>query len=232
MEIFIYTEDVNYDMHMIVSNLGFRTEEDVPPRISEKLKDSLIELKDILKPKVSYRIFPVKIDELHEKIEFSDEIFIDDEIIYKNLVDSDEVVVAAGSIGTEFDDVFDEINKKENKDYLKLIVYDAIGKAVLDRMILNFRYTLAESYDKKDMGLTREFSPGSNKWDLENQRILFKLLGDDFKDIVLTDKCIMKPFKSFSGIYGAGTNIKTRFVDNKCFYCDLTTCIFRNADSK
>ncbi|MDD4726974.1 MAG: hypothetical protein PHR70_09390 [Tissierellia bacterium] len=222
---FVYNGDLNFNMDMIIQNMGYKSDNDLPESILCKLEESIDELKDIITPKTNWGEFPFQLNKSEKRIEFDNNLNIQDKGVFDGLCEADEIVVAIGTLGNLFDEKLNKYIAKN--DYLKVIIYDAIGKAVYDCMQRDFEFYLGKKYDEKGMGKTNGFYPGINGWDLKDQKLVFSFFDKDFLDVKLNESYIMTPAKSFSAIYGIGEKIITKVVDNKCVYCNLKDCRFR-----
>jgi hypothetical protein len=79
--------------------------------------------------------------------------------------------------------------------------------------------------------LKSRFSPGYGDWPLEEQKILFPLLGcAKTIGLTLTDGCMMAPIKSVTAVIGIGKGIGSVYAKKEqhdCSNCDSKTCAFR-----
>ena len=209
--------------------MGYKSDKDISERVLNKLKESIGELKNNIILKINWDKFTFHLNETEKKIEFNNNLSIQNKKVFDNLRGADEIVVAIGTMGNLLDEKSKEYIAKN--DYLKVIIFDAISEAVMDNIKRSFEFELGKKYNEKGMGKTHGFYPGSNGWNLEDQKIIFSLLDSDSLDVKLNENFIMIPTKSFSVVYGAGKKIITKAVGNKCMYCNLKSCRFRNKDT-
>lgn len=226
----IYRENLDYDMKRILSNLGYRSLEVVPKKIRGVLDESLEEMQDILVADTVWDVFDFKTDDFNHRIIFQDDLFFDDEKVYNTLKSAEKIVVSIGTIGRKYDKVAQEL--KEKKELLKIVVYDAIGKSVIDNMNLNFRLKISGDAANENKGISGSFYPGSNGWDLKSQKVVFSILDGEKIDVELNENYIMIPSKSSSEVIGIGENFETKNYKNKCLLCSSENCLFRNTVDK
>jgi len=124
--------------------------------------------------------------------------------------------------GTEMDEV-----ALPAGDFLAPFWLDAIKEAALEASGIHLNTRLEQRYA---LGKTSRMSPGSGDvsiWHIEEQRLLFGLLGDVFSAIgvSLTESCLMTPNKTVSGIvFPSEKAIRT------CQVCKRENCPNRQAE--
>ena len=101
----------------------------------------------------------------------------------------------------------------------------------IKEVILTLARTYLEDYLKQKyaLGKISRMSPGAgslNDWPITQQRELFSIFGnvEDLIGVRLTDKCLMFPIKSVSGIY-----FPTEVTFVSCQLCPREKCIGRKA---
>ncbi len=111
-------------------------------------------------------------------------------------------------------------------DFLMEFWWDAIKATLLGCAIRHLNAHLKERFALEK---TSSMSPGSGDatvWPIEQQRVLFALLGDvkALVGVELTDSCLMKPNKTVSGIV-----IPTEVDFRTCQVCRRENCPSRSA---
>ena len=114
-----------------------------------------------------------------------------------NLEDVHRVFAFVATCGREIDDL-----GLASGDFVKQYWVDTIKAALLSASVRHLNAHLTKTYA---LGKTSSMSPGSGDvtvWPIEQQRLLFELLGDVEGSIgvQLTDSCLMLPNKTVSGI--------------------------------
>jgi hypothetical protein len=87
---------------------------------------------------------------------------------------------------------------------------------------------IEEKNKQKGFQLSRYFEPGSNDWDIQEQKQVFTILQPERIGVTLNSSCMMQPAKSLSWIRGMGHNLVHSYRDEfSCEYCLLLNCSFR-----
>ena len=105
-------------------------------------------------------------------------------------------------------------------------VLDAIGSAAVEALANSVQERIGEMAASEGLCISRRFSPGYCDWHIGQQRMLFQALAADHAGVRLTEKCLMLPQKSVSGVIGIGPcDTVDRY--NPCPTCDKHDCIGR-----
>lgn len=126
--------------------------------------------------------------------------------------------------GTEIDDW-----SHEEEDPIVALWLDMIKGLVLEETRELFSTRMKERYGIKSFSSMAPGSGNLDTWPIEQQRPLFDLIADVKTDagVTLTDKYLMLPTKSVSGILYPGE------VDHiTCQLCKRTNCVGRRAEYK
>ena len=110
-------------------------------------------------------------------------------------------------------------------DMLEQFYADEIKKALVHAAVMYAREEVKKRFDPN--GTLSVMSPGSLKaWPIENQKPLFRIMGDTqgIIGVTLTDSCLMLPSKSVSGLLFSDT---TGHVN--CIMCPMENCPGRRA---
>lgn len=140
-------------------------------------------------------------------------------VLRKNLAKVERVFPFVITIGNKFSETLDACDDLLEKFYL-----DTIGNVALNQVRLAFKDHLKQTYAIEK---TAFMEPGSlANWPIEQQKPLFKLLGDVQASIGvrLTESLLMLPAKSISGIYFP---TETSFLS--CQLCPRERCESRRA---
>jgi len=171
----------------------------------------------LVEPKVLY-----KVSYIEEKLD--DGVVIEglrltSKVLRKNLDAVERVFPFVITIGNKFGEKLDACNDLLEKFYL-----DTIGNVALNQVRLALKDHLKQDYAIEK---TAFMAPGSlPDWPIEQQKPLFKLLGDVPASIgvQLNDSLLMLPAKSVSGIYFP---TETSFIS--CQLCPREHCESRKA---
>jgi hypothetical protein len=171
----------------------------------------------LVEPKVLY-----KVSYIEEKLD--DGVVVEglrliSNVLRKNLDAVERVFPFVITIGNKFGEKLDSCNDLLEKFYL-----DTIGNVALNQVRLALKDHLKQNYALEK---TAFMAPGSlPNWPIEQQKYLFKLLGDVQASIgvKLTESLLMLPAKSVSGIY-----FPTEASFFSCQLCPRERCDSRKA---
>lgn len=137
-------------------------------------------------------------------------------ILRKNIADAQRIFPYVATCGTELDYI-----KIDNDDFLKQFWLDTIKAEVLN---VSRKYLKNHIHSRYPHLKTTSMSPGSGDaqvWPIEEQKLLFAILGDvkNTIGVTLTDSLLMLPNKTLSGIrYPSEIDFKT------CQLCHKENC--------
>ncbi|MCX8093429.1 MAG: methionine synthase [Candidatus Goldbacteria bacterium] len=141
-----------------------------------------------------------KIFKNKDKIFFNKKIFIKSKNLSKLLIDSDEVVLMAATVGQE---IINERDKQmKNGDPVYSIILDATASETADAGLDWIQDFLNTILAKNGMQLTRRYSPGYGDLDISVQKIIYKKLDLKKIGIRITKKYLLIPEKSVLAIAG------------------------------
>ncbi|CAB1060582.1 hypothetical protein D1BOALGB6SA_5348 [Olavius sp. associated proteobacterium Delta 1] len=183
--------------------------------------NSVQDLVDTAQPLVEARVL-YKVSYIEEKLD--DGVVVEglqfiSNVLRKNLEHAERVFPFVITIGKKIGEKLDTCNDLLEKFYL-----DTIGNVALNQVRLALKGHLKQQYAIEK---TAFMAPGSlPNWPIEQQKPLFRLLGDVQASIgvELTDSLLMLPAKSVSGIYFP---TETSFFS--CQLCPRERCDSRKA---
>jgi len=171
----------------------------------------------LVEPKVLYKTCYIE-EKLAESV-IIEGLHLSSKVLRKNLDKIERVFPFVITIGNKFGEKLDTC-----KDLLEKFYLDTIGNVALNQARLVLRDHLKQKYALEK---TAFMAPGSlPNWPIEQQKPLFKLLGDVQTSIgvTLTESLLMLPAKSVSGIYFP---TETSFFS--CQLCPRERCDSRKA---
>lgn len=116
---------------------------------------------------------------------------------------------------------FDKI-KTENNDVMEEYFLDAWGSTYVESAQAWLANYIQCELESEGMQRTHLWSPGQHKFDLINQRTVFEILHPEEEGCTLTDRCMMVPVKSGSGIWGVvGKDVKDMLIP--CDFCEFSS---------
>ena len=109
---------------------------------------------------------------------------------------------------------------------LAATLLDSAGSVAVEGVANSLNFHLCRWATRRGMNLGPRLSPGYGKWNILEQKLLFKILSGERIDICLNEQCMMTPTKSISFCVGIGSNIKLTSVE-PCRYCSMDNCEYR-----
>ena len=171
----------------------------------------------IASPKVIYQVSYVD-NKAEDSVEV-DGVRFTSRVLRDNLDKVGRVFPFVATCGRELDGI--DIPADE---FMKCYYLDQIKEMVLELAMSYLEEHLTRKYD---LGQISEMEPGSlESWPITQQKELFSIFGnvEDAIGVRLTDKCLMIPVKSVSGVY-----FPTEIKFESCQLCTRERCIGRKA---
>jgi len=171
---------VEFDEKRILRLIGYKKR---PTEIKEPIKSLITEEKK----KLDYLLHPASIytivgyDETNKHLVFKD---------------AEKVAICICTIGPELEQ---EIKKlMEKNEMTRALILDALGSEAAEEVAIQSDRILAEKAREMNLWPSKRFSPGYGKWDIKEQRFIFRMLPAANIGVRLTESCMMVPRKSVS----------------------------------
>lgn len=189
------------------------------------------ELKHELQPRYTAAQFPCTVYadrvELNIKGSVPESAVFHSKNLAKHLQGCQKLYLFAATLGVQVDIAL-------RRKTLTSAALGAAGQAVAAALIETYCDDCCRELEAKlpeGYQLKSRFSPGYGDWPLEEQKILFPLLGcAKTIGLTLTDGCMMAPIKSVTAVIGIGKGIGSVYAkkdQHDCANCDSKTCAFR-----
>ena len=205
---------VSLDTGNVLERMNIRKKrEDMEKGVQELIEIVL----PIARPKVIYQVSYV--DNKAEDWVEVDGVRFTSRVLRDNLDKVGRVFPFVATCGRELDEI--DIPADE---FMKCYYLDQIKEMVLELAMSYLEEHLTRKYD---LGQISEMEPGSlESWPITQQKELFSIFGnvEDAIGVRLTDKCLMIPVKSVSGVY-----FPTEIKFESCQLCQRERCIGRKA---
>ena len=220
----ILPEDLYVKRNNIIRLLGYQEVKNAKRNIISKIDYYVKKCIKICRPQGCYIfINKIKIDQKNKEIELSNiTLKIGDKII-SQLKNTEALALFVCTAGKEIENLSKKLITK-NK-YLEGYIVDLIGSEIAEAIAELMHKKIIERVKSLKLKTTNRISPGYCNWNVIEQLKLFSFFPINTCKISLTEKGLMYPIKSVSGIIGIGKNVK--FKDNSCEICGLTSCKFR-----
>ena len=171
---------VEFDEKKILRLIGYKKRS---TEIKEPVKTLITEEKKkldyLLHPAVIYTI--VAYDETNKHLIFKD---------------AEKVAICICTIGPELEQEVKELMEKN--EMLRGLILDALGSEAAEEVAIQSDRILAEKAREMNLWPSKRFSPGYGKWDIKEQRFIFRMLPAADIGVRLTESCMMVPRKSVS----------------------------------
>ena len=110
--------------------------------------------------------------------------------------DAEKVALCICTIGPELEEDIKELMEKN--EMLRALILDSIGSEAAEEVAIQSDRILAERAREMNLWPSKRFSPGYGKWDIREQRFMFRVLPAQDIGVRLTESCMMIPRKSVS----------------------------------
>jgi hypothetical protein len=171
---------VEFDEKKILRLIGYKKR---PTEIKEPIKSLITEEKE----KLDYLLHPASIytivgyDETNKHLIFKD---------------AEKVAICICTIGPELEQEVKELMEKN--EMTRALILDALGSEAAEEVAIQSDQILAEKAREMNLWPSKRFSPGYGKWDIKEQRFIFRMLPAADIGVRLTESCMMVPRKSVS----------------------------------
>jgi len=112
----------------------------------------------------------------------------------------------------------------DNGSIVQARVLDAIGSDAAEQVAEHVHEMITEGARAQGLSTSRRFSPGYCDWEVSQQQMLFRAMNGSSAFIELTEKSLMIPQKSITGIIGIGTFESGVESYNPCKSCCRYNC--------
>ena len=135
-------------------------------------------------------------------------------------------LVSAVTIGNALNDRIDELNREGRM--LDAYLLDSVGVVALGEVGKAIRLLAEKEAESRGWGVSGALAPGSLKgWPVEGQDELCALIPIEQIHVHLNESGVLIPFKSASGLIGAGPGYPSRKVGSVCRYCSIAKTCWR-----
>jgi len=196
--------EIEIDLHNIISNMGYNNE-NTPSGLEELLFPLYTKFYEIIIPEYGYTIpNPNNTKQFRNKIILNDITFYTGRKIASRLENIEGCVLFVLTVGNKIDDWIKKLVDEDDiySTYLIDLIASEYVEKLSDWIEAKIKVKLG-----KNIGISYRYGPGYCDWDLTEQGKLFNYFPNNFCGISLSEKSIMKPHKSLSGLIGFGENV-------------------------
>jgi len=156
------------------------------------------------------------------RVVIEDSIAFGSEVIAQLLEQCHKAAVFLVTIGNHLEETAYRL--AEDGLILQAAVLDAVGSVAAEGVADFVQGGIREIANDQGLVISQRYSPGYCDWDLGQQRIVFWAVNGASMGIRLTERCLMIPRKSISGIIGIGLPNSNVEHYNPCKTCDKHDC--------
>jgi hypothetical protein len=205
----------------VLRSVGYDTSCEPPARMKTLVHEYTQNTSQLINPIYSYAV---------RDIDFviGSSAFIESGVIFQSRVIAgllkkcERVAVFALTIDGYLEEAVNHL--ADNGLVVQARVLDAIGSDAAEQVAEHVHQMITEGAEAQGLATSQRFSPGYCDWEVDQQRMLFRAMNGSSAFIQLTDKCLMIPQKSISGIIGIGTLESDVTSYNPCKSCRRYDC--------
>jgi hypothetical protein len=212
---------INIDKQGLLNRIGYGDNYEPSARIASLVDDYIENYHDLIAPLYSYKIRNI-ISTDGSRVDIGESIVLKSRKVARLLERCDKVAVFALTIGDYLEDMVAYL--AENGLVLQATVLDAIGSGTAESLATQVEQSIREDARSEGLVISWRFSPGYCDWDVSQQELIFRALGNDTAGITLNKSMLMVPRKSVSGIIGIGQPGKDIENYNPCLTCLKKDC--------
>lgn len=215
-----------FNRHDLIRRLGGKKHRNPSHFVKIKIDKLEVKFKDIIKPRLSYRIGKVKSTD-NGVVYVEGGLSFTSSNLEKTMKDCNEMIFFIATLGNGIEK---EIARFTEENYLsKAYILDSMGSVTIENMVEEFYQNMRKRYKAEGREVTFRFSPGYCDWSIKEQKKIFSLFDSFPTGVELMDSCLMQPRKSISGIFGVlSPDMDSSFSPyNPCSECSKKNCISR-----
>ncbi len=195
---------ISISLIKIIANMGY-SKENIPSGLKEILDSLYLKFIEDTMPECGFIIqTPNSTKQFGNGIVFNDTVFQTGSKIASRLKNIEGIIIFVLTIGNRINDWIKELVEEDDicSAYLVDLIASEYVEKLSDWIEEKIKVELGNS-----IGISHRYGPGYCDWNLTEQGKLFNFFPNNFCGITLSEKSIMKPQKSLSGIIGFGKNV-------------------------
>jgi hypothetical protein len=214
-------EPIQIDKDKILNRIGYNGSSTPSSRVDSLVDDYIENYHDFIAPSFSHTIRDIKsVNDNH--VDIGDSIILESNKVAGLMERCEKVAFFACTIGNYLEDLSAYL--ADNGLVLQATVLDAIGSGTAEKLAVWVEQSIRKDAGRDGLVVSRRFSPGYCDWDVSQQVLVFKALGNNAAGVTLNKSMLMAPQKSVSGIVGIGRPGKDIEQYNPCVTCLKKDC--------
>ena len=215
-----YRLDINIER--VFRDIGYSADSEPSARMISLVNEYAENAFHLIEPTYSCIIRDIKLVQ-GSRIVIEGSIAFKSKVIARLLEQCEKAAVFVLTIGNHLEETVAQLARDDL--ILQASVLDAIGSGVAEELGDFVQDRISEVARGQGFTISRRFSPGYCDWNVNQQKMVFRAMGDDSAGVRLTEGCLMLPRKSISGIIGIGHPDVENY--NPCKTCDKQDCVGR-----
>jgi len=217
----LISNPIKIDKDKILNSIGYDGGTMPSSRIDSLVDDYIENYHDFIAPSYSHTIRDIK-SVIGNRVNTSDSIILESHKVARLMERCVKVAFFACTIGKYLEELAAYLADKGL--VLQATVLDAIGSGTVEKLAARVEQNIREDASRDGLAVSRRFSPGYCDWDVSQQEMVFRALGNDVPGITLNESMLMVPQKSVSGIIGIGRPGNDIEQYNPCITCLEKDC--------
>ena len=212
---------LDIDKQDILSHIGYNDDYQPSGRIASMVDDYIENYHDLLAPSCAYVIRDI-VGVEGKRVTIENDITFESGVVARLAEKSCRMAVFALTIGNYLEEMVAHL--AEGHLVLQATVLDAVGSGVAEKLAACVGEKINALAAAEGLVTSRRFSPGYCDWEVSQQELVFRALGEGTAGIRLTRSLLMIPRKSVSGVIGIGPAEKEVDRYNPCGTCKKKDC--------
>ena len=217
----VTSERIDIDRQQVLHNIGYSADYKLPARILSLVDEYAEHACHLIEPSYSCVIRDIEWV-WGSSVCVEGSIIFESEVIAQLLAQCHKVAVVLATIGKYLEETACRL--AEDGLILQAAVLDAIGSVAAESVANFAQGRVGEIASGQGLVISPRFSPGYCDWDIGQQEIVFRAVDGDSAGIRLTERYLMIPRKSISGIIGIGPPHANVENYNPCKTCNKYDC--------
>ncbi|MCL0094582.1 hypothetical protein M1N58_01605 [Dehalococcoidales bacterium] len=213
--------DIEINRKQVCHYVGYGADYKLSARISSLINEYVENAYHLIEPSYSCVIRDIKLVKGSIAV-IEGSIIFQSEVIARLLEQCHKAAVFLVTIGKHLEEMACLL--AEDGLILQAAVLDAIGSVAVEKVADFVQSKVGEVANAYGLVTSRRFSPGYCDWDIAQQKTVFLAVGGEAMGICLTERWLMIPQKSVSGIIGIGPADSNVENYNPCKSCNKYDC--------
>ncbi|OFW72506.1 MAG: hypothetical protein A2Y55_12980 [Actinobacteria bacterium RBG_16_68_12] len=188
------------------------------PGLRRRLSTVVEDMEAVAAPAACYEAYPIE-RILHDRLELAGGTRIGCGPLTSVIAGAEELYVAVCTLGGALDERVRTY--REGGRYLEMLLLDELGSWAVDQVRTQLYERVQTELAERGWHLSSPLSPGESAWPIREQRVIFKLLDATTIDVTLGASDLMRPLKSLSLAFGAGSQKLGAEGLTRCHFCSI-----------